>query len=101
ARPGVDHPVAGAAPHLHRAAGHQGRRPGPRRHHPLSLRPGVGTAGPASPGPAWSNGAMMSPVPHQRDDAARRRGVVRTAWIVGVIALAVYVGFILSGVLNA
>ena len=44
---------------------------------------------------------MMSPVPHPRDDAARRRGVVRTAWIVGVIALAVYVGFILSGVLNA
>lgn len=44
----------------------------------------------------------MNPVPNQRDDAARRRsGVVRTAWIVGVVALAVYVGFILSGVLNA
>ena len=44
----------------------------------------------------------MSPAPQHRDDSARRRsGVVRTAWIVGVVALAIYVAFILSGVLNA
>lgn len=33
-------------------------------------------------------------------DAARRRAVLRTAWIVGGIAVAVYVAFILSGVLG-
>ena len=33
-------------------------------------------------------------------DATRRRAAVRTAWIVGGIAVAVYVGFILMGVLG-
>lgn len=33
--------------------------------------------------------------------AARRRGAVRTAWIVGAIAVGIYVAFVLSGVLNA
>ncbi|HET8818836.1 MAG TPA: hypothetical protein VFM73_04765 [Xanthomonadaceae bacterium] len=32
--------------------------------------------------------------------AARRKGAVRTAWIVAAIALAVYVAFLLSGVLG-
>jgi len=32
--------------------------------------------------------------------AARRKGAVRTAWIVAAIAIAVYVAFILSGVLG-
>ena len=36
ARPGVDGAVAGAAPHLHHAAGDPRRRPRPRRHHALS-----------------------------------------------------------------
>jgi hypothetical protein len=31
--------------------------------------------------------------------AARRKGVRRTAWAVGLLALAVYVVFLLSGVL--
>ena len=35
------------------------------------------------------------------DAAARRKRVLRTAWIVGGIAIAVYVAFILSGVLGA
>ena len=44
---------------------------------------------------------MTSPT-HNQDQAARRRkGVVRTAWVVGAIAVAIYVAFILSGVLNA
>ncbi|TWH05492.1 MULTISPECIES: hypothetical protein [Pseudoxanthomonas] len=43
----------------------------------------------------------MNHAPDHRDDAARRRGVVRTVWVVGAIALAIYVGFILSGVLQA
>jgi len=33
--------------------------------------------------------------------AARRRAVVRTAWIVAGIAAAVYLGFILSGVFGS
>ena len=33
--------------------------------------------------------------------AARRKGVLRTAWIVAAIAVAVYVVFILSGVLGS
>lgn len=32
--------------------------------------------------------------------AARRKDAVRTAWIVGGIAVAVYVAFLLSGVLG-
>ncbi|ADV26038.1 hypothetical protein Psesu_0176 [Pseudoxanthomonas suwonensis 11-1] len=44
----------------------------------------------------------MSPTPDHRDESARRRsGVLRTAWIVAGVALAIYVVFILSGVLNA
>ena len=39
---------------------------------------------------------------HANDDlAARRRRAVRTALVVGAIALLVYVGFILSGVLGS
>jgi hypothetical protein len=44
---------------------------------------------------------MTAPTDHNQDSAQRRKGVVRTAWIVGLLALAVYVAFILSGVLNA
>ena len=33
--------------------------------------------------------------------AARRKSVLRTAWIVAAIAIAVYVAFILSGVLGS
>ncbi len=43
---------------------------------------------------------VTAPTDNQ-DTAKRRKGVVRTAWIVGAIALAIYVAFILSGVLNA
>jgi hypothetical protein len=32
--------------------------------------------------------------------AARRRGVRRTAWVVGALALAIYLVFLLSGVLG-
>ena len=32
-------------------------------------------------------------------DAARRKGVRRTAWTVGAIAVAIYVAFLLSGML--
>ena len=32
------------------------------------------------------------------DAASKRRGAVRTAWIMAAIAVAVYVAFILSGV---
>ena len=32
--------------------------------------------------------------------AARRKGVLRTAWIVATIAVAVYVAFLLTGVLG-
>lgn len=32
--------------------------------------------------------------------AARRKGAVRTAWIVAAIAVLVYVGFLLMGVLG-
>src|SRR5690606_3997743 len=63
--------------------------------------PADGTARPAGPGAARNDGTMMSPAPQHRDDSTRRRsGVVRTVWVVGVIAVAIYVGFILSGVLN-
>ena len=34
------------------------------------------------------------------DARARRRGAVRTALVVGGIAVAIYVGFILSGVVG-
>jgi hypothetical protein len=45
--------------------------------------------------------AMTAPTDHNQDNAQRRKSVARTAWIVGAIALAVYVGFILSGVLGS
>ena len=35
------------------------------------------------------------------DAAARRKRVLRTAWVVGAIAVAIYAAFILSGVLGA
>jgi hypothetical protein len=38
----------------------------------------------------------MSP----QEAATRRRGVLRTVWVVAGIALAVYVGFLLLGVLG-
>lgn len=45
---------------------------------------------------------MNAPVDHNQDEAVRRRkGVVRTAVVLGVVALAIYVAFILSGVLGA
>ena len=44
--------------------------------------------------------ALNAP-PDNQDTAKRRKGVVRTAWGVGTIAVAIYVAFILSGVLNA
>ena len=34
------------------------------------------------------------------DAAARRKRVLRTAWVVGAIAVAIYAAFILSGVLG-
>lgn len=42
------------------------------------------------------------PPPRMSDSAAaaRRRSVVRTALVVGAIAVAIYVGFILTGVLG-
>ena len=44
---------------------------------------------------------MTVPQRPSDDAAARRKRVLRTAWIVGGIAIAVYVAFILSGVLGA
>ncbi|HRF83710.1 MAG: hypothetical protein J0L89_06345 [Xanthomonadales bacterium] len=45
---------------------------------------------------------MTPPTHHNQDDTARRRkGVVRTALVLGAVALAIYVAFILSGVLGA
>ena len=43
----------------------------------------------------------MNPTPSPRqDDAARRKAVRRTALWVGVIAVGIYVAFLLSGVLG-
>jgi len=36
----------------------------------------------------------------RRDDAARRKAVRRTALLIGLIAVGIYVAFILSGVLG-
>ena len=45
---------------------------------------------------------MTTPTDNQNQEAARRRkGVVRTALVLGLVALAIYVAFILSGVLGA
>ena len=41
-----------------------------------------------------------SRMPQTEPGAARRRNVARTAWIVGAIAMLIYVGFILSGVVG-
>ncbi|WP_255326755.1 MULTISPECIES: hypothetical protein [Pseudoxanthomonas] len=38
---------------------------------------------------------------HNQDTERRRKGAVRTALVLGAIALAIYVAFILSGVLGA
>ena len=46
-------------------------------------------------------GSVTAPSDHNQDTATRRKGVVRTALVLGAIALVIYVGFILSGVLNA
>ncbi|HEY9540923.1 MAG TPA: hypothetical protein VIR05_04715 [Luteimonas sp.] len=46
-----------------------------------------------------SNLAMTSPDHRSDEQAARRAGVRRTALIVAAIAVVVYIGFILSGVL--
>ena len=43
---------------------------------------------------------MTAPDDNQ-ENSRRRKAAVRTAWIVGAIAVSVYVAFILSGVLNA
>ena len=45
----------------------------------------------------------MSPTPPPRQDeiAARRKRARRTALLVGAIAVAVYVGFLLMGILGA
>jgi hypothetical protein len=34
-------------------------------------------------------------------DTARRRRIRRNAWLLGLAALAIYVGFILSGIMKA
>jgi|GEM_PF-520204 len=44
---------------------------------------------------------MTAPSDHNQDNAQRRKGVARTAWTIGLVAVAIYVAFILSGVLNA
>ena len=43
-----------------------------------------------------------TPVPpmSQQEAATRRRAVLRTVWVVAAIALAVYVAFLLNGVLG-
>lgn len=41
-----------------------------------------------------------SSMPQTGIGAARRKNVARTAWIVGAIAVLIYVGFILSGVIG-
>ena len=41
------------------------------------------------------------PTPMSAEDAAaRRKGAVRTAWIVAAIAVMVYVAFLLTGILG-
>ena len=44
---------------------------------------------------------MVAPQHPSNDPAARRKRVLRTAWVVGAVALAIYVAFILSGVLGS
>lgn len=52
------------------------------------------------PKPLSSVPAASAPPPAQRTPAERRRGAARTAWAVGGIALAIYLAFVLSGVLG-
>ncbi len=52
-------------------------------------------------GPEEEAATMTAPTGHNQDTAQRRKGVARTAWVVGAIALAIYLAFILSGVLGA
>ncbi|WP_272952444.1 hypothetical protein [Luteimonas marina] len=42
----------------------------------------------------------MSPTTPHDDTALRRRRAVRTAIVVGAVALAIYVAFVLSGVIG-
>ena len=44
---------------------------------------------------------MTTPTHNQDETARRRKGVVRTALVLGAVALAVYVAVLRSGVLNA
>ncbi|WP_281177437.1 hypothetical protein [Pseudoxanthomonas dokdonensis] len=44
---------------------------------------------------------MNAPQPRPDDTARRRRAVLRTALVMAFIAVAIYVAFILSGVMNA
>ena len=53
--------------------------------------------------PTWNTNKAVTerPAPMTTEQAAaRRKGVVRTAWTVAAIAVAVYVAFLLSGVLG-
>jgi hypothetical protein len=47
------------------------------------------------------HGTMTAPNDQREEQDRRRRRAVRTAWVVGTIAVGVYVAFILSGVLGA
>ena len=46
---------------------------------------------------------MQTPAPQLTPEqiAARRKGVLRTVWVIGGIAVAIYVAFVLSGVFKA
>lgn len=44
---------------------------------------------------------MSAPTDNKPDRTAPGKGVARTAWLVGLIAIGIYVAFILSGVLAA
>ena len=46
---------------------------------------------------------MQAPTPQMTPEqvAARRKRVLRTVWVIGGIAVAIYVAFLLSGILNA
>lgn len=52
------------------------------------------------PKPLSSMPAASAEPSAQRTPADLRRGVARTAWVVGGIALAIYLAFVLSGVLG-
>ena len=53
--------------------------------------------------PTWITNKPVTERPTPLSDeqaAARRKGAVRTAWIVAGLAVAVYVAFLLTGVLG-